>query len=54
MATLLVLRIVHVEFGLKGENAMGWGRPTGYFGTQGFLAAMAVYSTYLVKGYWGY
>lgn len=27
---------------------------TGYLGTQGFLAGMAVYTTYLVKGYWGY
>ena len=27
---------------------------TGYFGTQGFIAGMAAYGTYLVKGYWGY
>ena len=26
----------------------------GYFGTQGFIAGMAAYSGYLVKGYWGY
>ena len=27
MATLFVLRLVHVEFGLKGKDTVGWGRP---------------------------
>ena len=27
MAALFVLRIVHVELGLKGKNTLGWGRP---------------------------
>lgn len=27
MATLFVLRILHVEFGLKGKDTVGWGRP---------------------------
>ncbi|KAK0509922.1 hypothetical protein JMJ35_007316 [Cladonia borealis] len=54
MAVLFVLRLIHVELGLKGKDTVGWGRPTGFFGTQGFLAGMAAYSTYLVKGYWGY
>ncbi|KAL9124846.1 MAG: hypothetical protein Q9217_005869 [Psora testacea] len=54
MAGLFVLRILHVELGLKGKGANGIGRPVGYFGTQGFLAGMAAYGTYLVKGYWGY
>ena len=54
MAALLVLRVIHVELGLKGKDTVGWGRPIGFFGTQGFVAAMAAYSTYLVKGYWGY
>lgn len=54
MATLFVLRILHVELGLKGKDTVGWGRPIGYFGTQGFIAGMAAYGTYLVKGYWGY
>ena len=53
MGTLLALRILHVELGMKGENYVGVGRPIGFFGTQGFLAAMAGYSTWLVKGYWG-
>lgn len=54
MATLFALRILHVELGLKGKDTVGFGRPTGYFGTQWFIAGMAAYSTYLVKGYWGY
>ena len=54
LATLLVLRVIHAEVGIKGKGALGWGRPVGYFGTQGFLAGMAAYSTWLVRGYWGY
>ena len=27
MAVLFVLRIAHVELGLKGKNTVGWGRP---------------------------
>ena len=54
LATLFALRIIHVELGMKGKNTLGPGRPIGFWGTQGFLAGMAAYSTYLVKGYWGY
>lgn len=54
MATLFVLRILHVELGMKGKDTVGWGRPTAFFGTQAFFAGMAAYSTWLVKGYWGY
>jgi uncharacterized membrane protein YecN with MAPEG domain len=54
MAALFVLRIAHVELGLRGKGAMGTGRALAYFGTQGFLGGLAAYSTYLVKGYWGY
>jgi hypothetical protein len=54
MAALFVLRILHVELGMKGKETVGWGRPAGYYGTQGFFAGMAAYSTWLVKGYWGY
>ena len=54
MAVLLVLRILHVELGLKGKGTMGLGRPVGFFGTQGFLAGMAAYGAYLIKGYWGF
>ena len=27
MATLFLLRIAHVELGLKGKDTVGWGRP---------------------------
>ena len=52
LAALFALRIAHAEFGLRGKNAHAMGRPIGFFGTQGFLGAMAAYSAYLVKGYW--
>ncbi|KAI4158940.1 MAG: hypothetical protein LQ342_006973 [Letrouitia transgressa] len=55
LATLFALRIVHAEFGLrKGGEAMGWGRPVGFFGTMSWFAGMTGYSAWLVKGYWGY
>jgi uncharacterized membrane protein YecN with MAPEG domain len=55
LAALFALRVMHSEFGLLGKNdALGFGRPLGYFGTAGWTAAMAGYATYLVKGYWGY
>lgn len=27
LAALFVLRIIHVELGLKGKDTVGWGRP---------------------------
>ncbi|KAL8995936.1 MAG: hypothetical protein Q9169_004437 [Polycauliona sp. 2 TL-2023] len=54
MAALFALRVGHVEIGLRGKGTMASGRPLGLFGTQGFMAGMAVYTAYLVKGYWGY
>ncbi|KAF2760373.1 hypothetical protein EJ05DRAFT_484108 [Pseudovirgaria hyperparasitica] len=54
MATLFALRIAHSEAGLLGKDAIANGRPVGYFGTQAWLAGVAAYSAYLVRGYWGY
>ena len=54
MAALFVSRILHCEVGLRSKGAMGLGRPVGYYGTQAFLAGVAAWSTYLIKGYWGY
>lgn len=54
LGTLLLLRIIHVEFGLLSPKNLGFGRPIGYFGTQGYMASMAAYAAYLVKGYWGF
>ena len=52
LAALLFFRIVHVEFGLRAKNSLGWGRPVGYFGTLGFVAGMSGYAAWLVKSYW--
>ena len=54
LAALFVLRVAHVELGLKGENTVGWGRPIGFWGTQAFIGGVAGWCGYLVKGYWGY
>lgn len=54
MAALLVFRISHVELGIKRPNTLGLGRPIGYYGTQGILAGLASWGTWLIKGYWGY
>ena len=54
LGALLLLRILHVEFGLLGPKNVAFGRPVGYFGTQGYIAGMAGYAAYLVKGYWGF
>ncbi|KAL8880989.1 MAG: hypothetical protein Q9198_001712 [Flavoplaca austrocitrina] len=54
MAALFALRVGHVEVGLRGKGTMAPGRPIGLFGTQGLMAGMAMYTAYLVKGYWGY
>lgn len=54
LASLLVLRIAHVEIGLKTPGNMGIGRPLAFWGTQSFVFGFAAYGAYLVKGYWGY
>lgn len=54
MAVLFVLRIAHVEIGLRSKDTLGYGRAPGILGTQALMAAMAVYGAYLVRGYWGY
>ncbi|KAG8534047.1 uncharacterized protein KY384_000890 [Bacidia gigantensis] len=54
MAALFALRLLHAELGIKREESMGFGRPAGFWGTQGWLIGVAGYSAYLVKGYWGY
>lgn len=54
LASLLILRIAHVEIGIKTPGNMGIGRPLAFWGTQSFVAGFAAYGAYLVKGYWGY
>jgi uncharacterized membrane protein YecN with MAPEG domain len=54
LAALLLFRVLHVELGLRGEEANAKGRLIGHAGTAGFMGGMAAYAAYLVKGYWGY
>jgi uncharacterized membrane protein YecN with MAPEG domain len=53
-AALLLARIAHVELGLKAENNMGLGRLTGHATSMAFVASMAGYAAWLVRGYWGF
>ncbi|OAL40047.1 hypothetical protein AYO20_00465 [Fonsecaea nubica] len=52
LAVLLFFRIAHVEFGLRANDSMGWGRPVGYFGTLGFVVGMSSYAAWLASGFW--
>jgi uncharacterized membrane protein YecN with MAPEG domain len=54
LAALLLFRILHVEFGLRSDDANSPGRLIGHIGTAGFLGGMSAYAAYLVKGYWGF
>ena len=54
LGSLLALRVVHTELGLLRNDAMGIGRPVGYFGTLAVQAGLAGYAAYLVRGYWGF
>lgn len=52
LGALFALRVSHAEFGMMLKDSAGWGRPLGYYGTQGVLAALTGYLSYLVKDYW--
>ncbi|KAF2827434.1 hypothetical protein CC86DRAFT_290924 [Ophiobolus disseminans] len=52
LGALFALRVSHTEFGLFAQDAIGAGRPVGFFGTQAVLASLAGYAAYLIKGYW--
>ena len=54
LGSLLALRVAHTELGLRRQDAMGVGRPIGYFGTLAVQVGLAGYAAYLVKGYWGF
>lgn len=53
LSTLFALRVLHADFGLISVGSMARGRPVGYFGTVGVLGALAGYSAWLVREYWG-
>lgn len=56
LGTLVVARLFHAELGLMNikNNYIGFGRPVGFFGTEGVILGLAGYAAYLVKGYWGF
>lgn len=51
---LFVMRLLHVELGLRGEQAKAFGRPVGHMGSVAFIVGMGGYAAWLVKGYWGF
>ncbi|KAJ4420659.1 hypothetical protein N0V82_004224 [Gnomoniopsis sp. IMI 355080] len=53
MTILFALRVLHADFGLIRPGSMAVGRPVGYFGTAGVLGALAGYSAWLAKDFWG-
>ena len=53
LSALFAFRVLHAEFGLRAQGAMGKGRPIGFFGTLGVVGGLAGYSAWLVKEYWG-
>lgn len=54
LAALLVFRVGHVEVGLRGRGALGWGRPVGYYGSQAVVLGLGGWAGGLVRGYWGF
>ncbi|KAI1808592.1 MAPEG family-domain-containing protein [Daldinia bambusicola] len=52
LIALLTFRVLHVELGLV--NGLGLGRPIGYWGSMATILWLGGYTTYLVKGFWGY
>lgn len=54
LAALFVVRVLHVEAGIKRPEAMGNGRPVGFWGTQAFIVGISGYTAWLVKAYWGF
>jgi len=49
---LFALRVAHAELGLMTQDAIGAGRPVGFFGTQAVLLGLSSYAAYLIKDYW--
>ncbi|KAI1774932.1 membrane-associated, eicosanoid/glutathione metabolism protein [Hypoxylon cercidicola] len=48
LAMLLALRVLHAEFGLSRPDALGIGRPVGYYGTMAIVVWLASWSAWLV------
>ena len=52
LGALFVFRVLHVEFGLYGPNAVGNGRPIGFLGTTGTIIGLAAYAGRLTYRFW--
>ncbi|KAK7969122.1 Membrane-associated proteins in eicosanoid and glutathione metabolism [Apiospora sp. TS-2023a] len=54
MGALFAFRVLHAELGMQREDALGLGRPVGYYGTLASMMGLAGYAAFLVKGFWGF
>ncbi|KAK7923286.1 hypothetical protein PG985_007357 [Apiospora marii] len=54
MGALFAFRVLHAELGMQREDALGVGRPVGYYGTLASMLGLAGYAAFLVKGFWGF
>ncbi|EWC43674.1 hypothetical protein DRE_01561 [Drechslerella stenobrocha 248] len=54
LGSLFVIRVGHVELGLRGANALGRGRIIGFLGTLAYLVGMSGYAAWLARGYLGF
>ncbi|KAK7941167.1 hypothetical protein PG997_003008 [Apiospora hydei] len=54
LGALFAFRVLHAELGMQREDAIGVGRPVGYYGTLASMLGLAGYAAFLVKGFWGF
>ncbi|KAK8055454.1 hypothetical protein PG993_000681 [Apiospora rasikravindrae] len=54
LGALFAFRVLHAELGMQREDALGVGRPVGYYGTLASMLGLAGYAAFLVKGFWGF
>ncbi|KAK8095857.1 MAPEG family-domain-containing protein [Apiospora kogelbergensis] len=54
LGALFAFRVLHAELGMYREEALGVGRPVGYYGTLASMLGLAGYAAFLVKGFWGF
>jgi hypothetical protein len=52
LGALLAFRIAHPELSIDMQDAMGAGRPVGFYSTQAVVAGLAGCLAYLVKDFW--
>ncbi|KAI2466151.1 membrane-associated, eicosanoid/glutathione metabolism protein [Annulohypoxylon bovei var. microspora] len=52
LAALLAARVLHAELGIMAADAMGYGRPVGFYATLGVLGWLGGWGGWLVWGAW--